>query len=85
MAQNDEDRSVADLQEETVFALIEPKKNELQEIEEAIGRIEQGEYGVCVDCGEPIDKRRLEIMPQTSRCARNQGQQEREKHRRSTI
>ena len=29
----------------------------LQAIEEALGRIEQGSYGVCRDCGEPVAAR----------------------------
>lgn len=85
MALDDEDRSVADLQEETVFSLIEPKKQELEEIEGALHRIQQGEYGICVDCAEPIDTKRLEIMPQTPRCTRDQAMQERVKLRRRSL
>ncbi|MFH1147572.1 MAG: TraR/DksA C4-type zinc finger protein [Pseudomonadota bacterium] len=85
MALDDEDRSVVDLQEETVFSLMEPKKMELEEIEGALHRIQQGEYGVCVDCGEPIDMKRLEIMPQTPRCTRDQALLERARLRRRSL
>jgi DnaK suppressor protein len=40
----------------------------LQAIEEALGRIEQGTYGVCRDCGEPIAEARLDAIPWTRVC-----------------
>ncbi|MDD5153650.1 MAG: TraR/DksA family transcriptional regulator [Desulfovibrionales bacterium] len=73
---DEEDKAVVDLKEETALSLIEPKKRELEEIEEALGRIERGEYGRCTDCGGPISVKRLEIMPETPRCARCQARRE---------
>jgi DnaK suppressor protein len=40
----------------------------LQAIEEALGRVESGTYGVCRDCGEPIADARLEAIPWTRVC-----------------
>jgi DnaK suppressor protein len=40
----------------------------LQAIEEALGRIEKGTYGVCRDCGEPIAPARLNAIPWTRVC-----------------
>ncbi|MBI2324832.1 MAG: TraR/DksA C4-type zinc finger protein [Chloroflexi bacterium] len=40
---------------------------ELQDVEEALVRIEMGTYGVCVDCGGPIAAERLEARPQAAR------------------
>ena len=40
----------------------------LQAIEEALRRIEQGTYGVCRDCGEPIAEARLTAIPWTRVC-----------------
>jgi DnaK suppressor protein len=37
-------------------------------IEEALQRLEQGGYGVCRDCGEPIANARLEAIPWTRVC-----------------
>lgn len=31
------------------------------------------DYGVCVECGEPIAESRLELVPATRRCARHAG------------
>lgn len=39
-------------------------------IERALSRIRDGEYGYCVECGEPIAVRRLEIDPTFETCVR---------------
>src|SRR6478735_10817765 len=40
----------------------------LQAIEEALRRIEDGTYGICKDCGEPIAEARLIAIPWTRSC-----------------
>ena len=40
----------------------------LQAIEEALQRLEQGTYGVCRDCGEPVAPARLNAIPWTRVC-----------------
>jgi DnaK suppressor protein len=40
----------------------------LTAIDEALGRIEKGTYGVCRDCGEPIAEARLNAIPWTRVC-----------------
>jgi DnaK suppressor protein len=40
----------------------------LQAIEEALRRIEEGTYGVCKDCGDPIAEARLRAIPWTRSC-----------------
>ena len=40
------------------------RKLELQRIEASLKRIEDGEYGYCVSCGERIPLRRLELDTQ---------------------
>ncbi len=40
----------------------------LQAIEDALGRIDKGLYGVCLDCGEPIAPSRLSAIPWTRVC-----------------
>lgn len=39
----------------------------LTEVERALERIEQGTYGKCVDCGQPIPEKRLEAIPWAAR------------------
>lgn len=46
------------------------RQRELQRIAAALRRLENGEYGDCQDCGEPIDVRRLEMDPAASLCIR---------------
>ncbi|MCA9541621.1 MAG: TraR/DksA family transcriptional regulator [Myxococcales bacterium] len=50
----------------------------LRLIDEALHRIdnEPEEYGLCVECEEPIPARRLALMPYAERCVACQGAQE---------
>jgi len=41
-------------------------------VETAISLLETGEYGICQDCGEPINPKRLEAIPWTTLCVRCQ-------------
>src|ERR687894_500615 len=40
----------------------------LQLIDEALGRVEKGEYGECVKCGEPVQEKRLHALPGARYC-----------------
>lgn len=40
----------------------------LNEVEHALQKLEQGTYGVCEVCGQPIDMARLEVRPQANLC-----------------
>lgn len=35
---------------------------------DALARIDNGSYGVCVDCGKPVPEGRLEVKPEAARC-----------------
>ena len=41
---------------------------EMQKIAAALGRIDANEFGDCLDCGEPIAYRRLELDPAATLC-----------------
>ena len=43
-------------------------RGELRAIEAALARIEAGEYGYCVTCGEQISEERLDLLPATPFC-----------------
>jgi len=43
-------------------------RNELAEIDDALARIEHGEYGICETCGEPIGEGRLLAIPSAIQC-----------------
>ena len=49
----------------------------LTEIEEALGRIADGTYGICAACGRPIDAERLEAVPYATLCIDDKRAQER--------
>ena len=40
----------------------------LKEVEDAMGRIEEGNYGICKGCGKEIPEERLEAVPFTTFC-----------------
>jgi DnaK suppressor protein len=42
---------------------------ELAEVEEALRRIDQGEYGLCRECGQAIAPPRLAALPQAVTCS----------------
>lgn len=44
------------------------RRQQLQRIEGALRRLEQGEFGYCALCEEPIDPRRLATDPTLTRC-----------------
>lgn len=41
---------------------------EAQQIKAALKRIENGTYGICVQCDEEIPQKRLELLPHTPLC-----------------
>jgi DnaK suppressor protein len=47
------------------------------QIDAALRRIDEDEYGDCASCGEPIDPRRLEAQPEAPLCMPCQSQRER--------
>ena len=49
----------------------------LNEVNDALERMEQGTYGTCVDCGKEVPIERLEARPYAIRCIEDQ---EREDH-----
>ena len=46
-------------------------------IDEALARVESGDYGECVNCGEPVQEKRLDAVPWARYCLRCQDLQER--------
>jgi DnaK suppressor protein len=58
----------ADIQEDLEFALVQMKSETLNKINDALVRLEQGNYGNCFDCGEEIAEKRLRALPFAVRC-----------------
>jgi DnaK suppressor protein len=43
-------------------------REQLASVEHALQKFEDGTYGLCDDCGKPIDPERLEALPQATMC-----------------
>jgi DnaK suppressor protein len=59
--------------DETTLMIIEDNLNTVQVARE---RLEQGKYGICIDCGEEIEPERLEAIPEAIRCLKDQNRYE---------
>jgi len=62
-ALDDGDWSVVDLSEDISLRQLSTHKENLQRIDEALRKLNEGTYGICEDCGEEISGERLKIMP----------------------
>jgi DnaK suppressor protein len=49
----------------------------LQKIDRALKKIDDGDFGVCEECGDEISAKRLEARPETTLCIRCKEDQER--------
>lgn len=55
-------------EEEMALQLTSIQMDELNQIEEALQRLGNGDYGRCRDCGHPISEARLEFLPSATLC-----------------
>lgn len=60
------------------FRLRGREKSLLSKLDLALKKIEDGTFGICEICEEPIGKKRLEARPETSLCIKCKEDQERE-------
>jgi len=60
--------SESDIQDDIEFALIQMKSETLNQINDALIRLEQDNYGNCFECGEEIAEKRLRALPFAVRC-----------------
>jgi RNA polymerase-binding protein DksA len=56
------------MEREKTFLFASREGKFLNYLDDALKRIEKGEYGFCVDCGKLIDKERLEAVPHAQLC-----------------
>jgi RNA polymerase-binding transcription factor DksA len=50
------------------LALLANESSALREIDLALGRMDEGTYGACQECGDSIGKSRLRALPQATLC-----------------
>lgn len=71
------DAAVDTANDEISSQLAELESRELEQIENALGRIESGAYGKCEICNEKIAEARLNALPYTATCIECQRESER--------
>ncbi|MDD9371239.1 MAG: TraR/DksA C4-type zinc finger protein [Acidimicrobiales bacterium] len=57
---------------EKEFSILEQVEAELADVDRALGRLDQGTYGRCEACGEPIADERLDVLPAARFCVQHQ-------------
>jgi RNA polymerase-binding protein DksA len=62
------DMATSTFDRELDYTLEENVERALGEIDAALKRIEDGTYGTCVNCGQPIAPERLEALPWATLC-----------------
>jgi DnaK suppressor protein len=62
------DRGTASSERETAATLSDHARRLVDDIDEALRRVDAGTYGVCVRCGKNIGYERLEVIPAASLC-----------------
>ena len=51
-----------------LLTLVRSLRDTLRDVEQALGRMETGTYGLCERCGQPIADERLEALPAARLC-----------------
>ncbi len=63
-----EEEATESFELEKRLALEKQIRDQLSEVEHALRKFEKGTYGLCDNCGQPIDPARLEALPQANLC-----------------
>jgi len=67
-AQDIADKASSSYTKEFLFSLSNSEREMLQEVDDALARLDDGRFGVCAACEEAIDRKRLEAVPWTRHC-----------------
>jgi DnaK suppressor protein len=60
-------------EQETMLTLHQASVHMLDQVNAALGRMEEGKYGTCANCGKQINPARLEARPESIYCIDCQG------------
>lgn len=58
------------------MAIMSTLEDQVAEVDQALKRLEAGDYGSCEKCGKPIGDERLEVVPTARYCVEDQGARE---------
>ena len=67
------------MEREKAFLFASREGNLLYHLDRALERIDSGEYGICVECNQPIDRERLEAVPHVRLCIHCKSKEEKTK------
>ncbi len=70
------DKAANSYTKDFLFHQSDDNRRILQLVQEALGRIKSGEYGLCVACQEEVQTKRLEAVPWARHCIECQEKQE---------
>ena len=74
---DDADLASNAIEQQVSLSIRDKEFTKLRSIDAALYRIEEGEYGFCEDCGDPIGQKRLEFQPWAELCIVHAEEQER--------
>ena len=72
------DESVADLLADINLTIMDRHAGEMRDIDTALTRMNEGVYGICVDCHDTVPYGRLQAYPTAKRCYRCQVRHEKD-------
>ena len=72
------DLTVSEMNQNLMFKLRDRERQLLSKIDQALSKMDEGTFGTCEDCEEPIEHRRLEARPVSTLCI---ACKEREEHK----
>jgi DnaK suppressor protein len=62
------DQALASTMEALQSSLQETELEQYKRVARALEKIEEGSYGICIDCGNDISQKRLASFPDSARC-----------------
>lgn len=77
IAQDPGDRAESTYEKEFIFELSDAERRRLLQIDKALKKIEEDDFGRCESCHKEISKKRLDAIPWTPFCIKCQEKQER--------
>ena len=72
------EQATSTIERELDTTVVQKAQAELEEVKAALQRLEEGKYGICDVCGQPIPDERLAALPATRYCVTDQARVERE-------
>jgi DnaK suppressor protein len=71
------DAGTATFERERDLSLVNNLRDLMERIDKALGKIQDGTYGLCDRCGKPIEKLRLKALPYANLCIKDKQAEER--------